>query len=551
MDIVIPYWRYSSPAQEDGDSLARQEALIGDWCEQHGATIDNSRNYVDKARRAFDGTHRKKGDMGRFLADVEAGRIPKGTILAVENLDRFSRESPWDATYYFLGLIHRDIKILALFPEETLYYNGAPSHLLDQAHGELKRAHSESKSKQERGIRNWARKKREAREQGKIYTRHLPAWVKEVGGKLEEIPEKADVVRRIFDMCIEGRGVRLIVKQLTVEGVRPIGKAKVWREPYIHQILTHRAVLGEFQPTKGKKSDGEVLPTYYPVLLSEDRWLRAQAALGRRKQARGRKGERVASLFTGITWDARTRSKMRIGKSGTGARGSPRWIPVLEPADGQEGRTKSITFPYLRAFEPAVLDLLKEINPAELLGQEPARETAALTTKRIAAQQKLQELVGEAKARDKVGRTLVQLIEDQEAEVDDLLQREAEARVRESNPKSAAWAEAKTLLQMAQDEKLRLRLRSLLSEMLESIWVLIVPRLTHRLAAVQVNFAGGTTRHFLIHYRSGGNGRKWFFTARSAAWPAGDRPEEPCLDLRKPEDATALERFLSELPLDV
>ena len=64
------------------------------------------------------------------------------------------------------------------------------------------------------------------------------------------------------------------------------------------------------------------------------------------------------------------------------------------------------------------------------------------------------------------------------------------------------------MFEIAQDETHRLRLRGLLRQIVESIWVLVVPPASHRLAAVQIFFAGGTRRDYLIHYWSAGNVRE-------------------------------------------
>ena len=70
----------------------------------------------------------------------------------------------------------------------------------------------------------------------------------------------------------------------------------------------------------------------------------------------------------------------------------------------------------------------------------------------------------------------------------------AQARQREANPVSVAWAEARPLLDLARDEPTRLKLRELLRRMIESVVVLIVPRRSHRLAAAPARMARRVTR---------------------------------------------------------
>src|SRR4051794_16663450 len=98
MQTGYSYLRYSSPQQGDGDSIRRQTKITADWCKRHDVQLDTSRTYLDRGRSAYHGRHRQKGGaLAAFLAEVEAGHISRGSILILENLDRLSRENPWDA----------------------------------------------------------------------------------------------------------------------------------------------------------------------------------------------------------------------------------------------------------------------------------------------------------------------------------------------------------------------------------------------------------------------------------------------------------------------
>ena len=73
----------------------------------------------DDGKSAFKGKHRAVGsDLGRFLADVKAGKIPKGTVLIVESLDRLSRETVPIALRQFLEIIEHEIDIVTLIDEQ-------------------------------------------------------------------------------------------------------------------------------------------------------------------------------------------------------------------------------------------------------------------------------------------------------------------------------------------------------------------------------------------------------------------------------------------------
>jgi hypothetical protein len=98
------------------------------------------------------------------------------------------------------------------------------------------------------------------------------------------------------------------------------------------------------------------------------------------------------------------------------------------------------------------------------------------------------------------------------------------------------------VLDHAPDPKIvRFKLRSLLGQLVESIWVLVVPLTkAKRVAAVQVHFEGDRHRDFLILCQSAGHNRKggWQAMSFAKAGLAGG------LDLRKPDHARRLEKAL-------
>jgi DNA invertase Pin-like site-specific DNA recombinase len=261
MRIGYSYTRYSSPAQADGDSVRRQTALARAWCQRNRVTLDTSTTYEDRGRSAFRGKHRTKGILARFLLDVEGGRIPKGSVLILENLDRLSRENPWDAVPLLCQIVNAGLTVVTLSPAEVTYQRGHDLTPLILAVVEFGRGNSESKSKSDRLTAVWAEKQEQARVSRALVTRRLPAWVvADAGGALSLHPDRAGVVRRVVDLAIQGYGLSLIVRELT-RTVAPWGRGK-WSKAYVRKLLRGRATVGEYQPRRGAKADGEPVPGY-------------------------------------------------------------------------------------------------------------------------------------------------------------------------------------------------------------------------------------------------------------------------------------------------
>src|SRR6516165_2905165 len=122
MQVAYSYARYSSLPQGDGDSIRRQLKLSTDWCKRNNAVLDGGRTYLDRGKSAYHGKHRQKGSaLAAFLDDVESGRIPRGSFLLIENLDRLSREKEVDALGLLIGLLKAGVCVVTLSPTEAVY----------------------------------------------------------------------------------------------------------------------------------------------------------------------------------------------------------------------------------------------------------------------------------------------------------------------------------------------------------------------------------------------------------------------------------------------
>src|ERR1700730_14393636 len=87
--IAISYIRFSTSEQRKGDSLRRQTEGTERWCEKNGIPLDRELSCHDGGRSAYHGKHRSdKAALGRFLELVKQGRVPQGSYLIIENLDR-------------------------------------------------------------------------------------------------------------------------------------------------------------------------------------------------------------------------------------------------------------------------------------------------------------------------------------------------------------------------------------------------------------------------------------------------------------------------------
>src|SRR5438105_4532887 len=183
-NIVYSYTRFSSPAQADGDSVRRQTALRDAWLKRNpGLKLDTSLSLIDRGVSGFKGDHRtdKRHALATFLDLVERGRVPAGSTLLIESVDRLTREDPAEAVPFILSLVKQGIRIVTLSPSEVTYERGMDMGRMVVLMLETFRGHGESARKKELCGQAWQEKKRQAREKRVPFGASCPAWIEAVG----------------------------------------------------------------------------------------------------------------------------------------------------------------------------------------------------------------------------------------------------------------------------------------------------------------------------------------------------------------------------------
>src|SRR5206468_1443297 len=111
------YVRFSSAQQAEGGSLNRQSELSRAYCERKKLTLDDSLTLRDLGVSAFRSDNVREGALAGFLEACRMGRVPRGSALIVESLDRLSRDQIRPALQLFLALQDHGITIVTLQPE--------------------------------------------------------------------------------------------------------------------------------------------------------------------------------------------------------------------------------------------------------------------------------------------------------------------------------------------------------------------------------------------------------------------------------------------------
>jgi DNA invertase Pin-like site-specific DNA recombinase len=75
------------------------------YAAEHGLELVDESRLQDIGVSAFKGANVADGALGRFLAAVKANKVPRGSFLLVESLDRLSRQAPFKSFAIFSEII--------------------------------------------------------------------------------------------------------------------------------------------------------------------------------------------------------------------------------------------------------------------------------------------------------------------------------------------------------------------------------------------------------------------------------------------------------------
>lgn len=299
MAKVYSYLRFSDARQAAGASTERQQAYARDWAERNGLQLDDELSMRDEGLSAFHQAHVKKGALGVFLAAVEAGQVPAGSVLVVEGLDRLSRAEPLQALAQLTSIINAGISVATASDNRLYSREGLKANPMDLMHSLLVmiRANEESETKSRR-VRDAIRRQclgwQAGTYRGLIRYGQTPGWLRVVDGAWQEIPERAEAVRLAVDLALRGVGTGQIALRLHQAGMA-IG-AGVPTSGHLVRLLASPALVGDKHLQLG--DERFELQGYYPAVITRQAWDDLRQALGSR--ARGRTSSEVPAVLTGL-----------------------------------------------------------------------------------------------------------------------------------------------------------------------------------------------------------------------------------------------------------
>ncbi|TSJ66963.1 recombinase family protein [Marinobacter vulgaris] len=403
------YIRFSSAEQTKGHSSKRQLERAKEYAKSKNLDLVAEQEYafLDAGKSAYKAQHLSDdGELKRFLSLVEDGSIKKGSYLLIENLDRLSRERVSVALPRFMDLLRSEIKVVTLTDERVYDENFNELDLIVSI-VQMSRAHEESASKGYRVSKAWKNKQDQARNSKTPIGRACPSWLEIRSEQYEIIESRSKIVSLIFELTCKGYGRTRIVKHLNESQIAPFGsvddggpssrrnKSGLWGTSSIAKILSNKAVIGEYQPHRstasGRVPSGETVKDYYPPVISEELFYRAQKAIYDRKISGETRQASGFNFWQKITFCAQCLSPMHLINKGS----PPKGYKYLVCSKSRKGSCSGRHFRYdhLEKYIPRALFMLDSLPLVQGNNSKIKKELESLEGKNVDLSEKIQKYI--------------------------------------------------------------------------------------------------------------------------------------------------------------
>lgn len=287
---LAAYCRVSSDSSDQLHSFAAQIKYYSEYCKRHPEY-----KFVDiYADEGITGTSmEKRDDFRRMLRDCKKGLIDR---IIVKSMSRFARNTEEMLTA--LRALEQ-MEVSVYFEEQGLDTKSMNSEMFATFPGMVAQQESVSISQNMR----WSYKKR--MESGE-FNCCAPAYGFDlINGKLVINETEAAVIRRIFDLYLQGIGMQTIANILNNEGVRRQYGRKKWHHTTVNYVLNNERYKGDALlqkqittltlPFKKQRNHGEQ-PMYYvensnPAIVSQETYEAVQALIKSRQPSYKRKAK--------------------------------------------------------------------------------------------------------------------------------------------------------------------------------------------------------------------------------------------------------------------
>ncbi len=283
---VCGYARVSTDRDKQGESLENQiqyyENLISNNPEYEYAGVFSDYGIT--------GTTDNRPEFQRMLELCREGKID---LIITKSISRLSRN-----TALTLEIVRelKDIDVEIWFQRENLKTLSGDGEVMISILSSF--AEEESRSVSENV--KWRYRKKFERGEVVINTNRFLGYDKDAYGDLVINPKEAEIVKRIYEEYLSGKGAFTIARILNDEGMPTVTGAK-WYDTSVTAILKNEKYRGDVMQQKTytvdhiskkkKRNNGELDSFYiednHPAIISKEAWEQAQIEMQKRAEAKG------------------------------------------------------------------------------------------------------------------------------------------------------------------------------------------------------------------------------------------------------------------------
>jgi site-specific DNA recombinase len=272
---------------EDAKSITRQIERARAYASRKGWTVDDSHIFLDDGVRGSEFASRN--GFVRLLNSLKPR--PSFEFLIVSELSRLGRET-FETGYTAKQLAQAGVRIVSYLDDRELLLKSATDKFVVAAANYAAEVEREKAS--QRVIDAMTRKAARGHVLGGECFGYRSVEIKTADGRRSHVDREIDeaetaVVRRTFEMCAAGHGLKGITKLLNAEGLRP-PRAKKGRPPYwtpstvrsvLYRDLYRRQTDDWGQRKTQRRPESEWIHAEVPHLriVSEDKWSAAHRRL--------------------------------------------------------------------------------------------------------------------------------------------------------------------------------------------------------------------------------------------------------------------------------
>ena len=280
---VAAYARVSTEQEEQQNSYETQVNYYTHYIETH----DEWEFAGVFADDGISGTNTKRRD--GFNRMMEAALNGEIDLILTKSISRFARNTV-DTLQAIRELKARGVEVR--FEKEHINTFDPKCEVMLTIMSSLAQEESRSISENVR----WGRQRSMQNGKVSVAYKHFLGYRKGSDGKLEIVEEEARIVRRIYEMFLDGKTIRYIADTLTEDGIpTPAGRQK-WsvstvksilsNEKYKGDALLQKTIVVDYLTKKVKKNEGDARQYYisnsHPAIIPPDQFDLVQVELERR-----------------------------------------------------------------------------------------------------------------------------------------------------------------------------------------------------------------------------------------------------------------------------